>query len=984
MEKDGLHFPDKIKGLTKADSFKALKVSTGVPRYFKDDEGFWGFHLGNCGLTQEDWNYIHNNNIYKISKLAVVHLGNHPNSTNPNTIEAIWLSSYKTLRFIDVSHNLALFSLKTTPESPIEKLQIEKIIASDCPKLTGIVLEGNFPQLSQIEAARCALAEFTLGNCPQLRFLELSHNQLATLAIPATCQNLTYLFAKNNQLKTIELPDKLPVLNVLDISQNQLTQLPRQLQAAAALEEVNLFNNQINDIEQFKAFIERDFPLNWKRGKGGFILEGNPLDEAVVSMLNEENEVEKKARLLEAIRLLEKGRNPEVRRAKLILLGNTGVGKTTLSDVLTGQDKVQQGSTHGINLFRYTISGQDVPIEVQGFDFGGQDYYHSTHFAFFGYNTFYLLLWGNHQPHDALSLNDEQDKRFPLNYWLGSVNFYDKRIGTQNETTSKDVVLHLLQNLATNAPERRELDNWTLKQRYGFVKSFEAFDVKVEKEKVLVRKESSLQAWLNAQLDAYAKPIVISKIEADIATALRQSKKVVLTLKELQELNNDTKNNTPEQTLLLAQSLNDRFECYYIGERTIQGDAYLTEQLPQKVIVDLEQFTGWVYKILSAEIKHDGYFTKEQALERLTEREAKAEIDFILAFMLHHKIIFRVQNATGEYIAPHYLNATPKVAEQLFLDSFEAPLVKYQFQEFFHVNLIVEVMLQFYEVLLQETEVGEWRYVMWKNKIILYEEANHGPKKLLLVDFEEEIKEDTTKIASIRLHRFIKNAVSDDFLKKVMTFIEDKVQSYQYEKLIITPFGNHIPAKCLEQQNTDSEGKNKGLVYHADHIYRKAEFKLFLPNPDAYPLKRLFISYSSKQSDFMRRFEVHLAPLKQNGIIDVWHDRMIESGSSWDAAIKAQLEASDIVVFLLSPDFLNTPYVVQEEIPKALEMEKNGKTKIFPIELIPCGWSHLPMLSALQIVSDSKGTDKQILTVGEATNSIAWEKIIQKLIEFIK
>jgi hypothetical protein len=42
------------------------------------------------------------------------------------------------------------------------------------------------------------------------------------------------------------------------------------------------------------------------------------------------------------------------------------------------------------------------------------------------------------------------------------------------------------------------------------------------------------------------------------------------------------------------------------------------------------------------------------------------------------------------------------------------------------------------------------------------------------------------------------------------------------------------------------------------------------------------------------------------------------------------------------------------------------------------------MLSDLQIVSDSKLQEKQILTVGEADNGAVWEKIINELLEVIR
>ncbi len=730
-----------------------------------------------------------------------------------------------------------------------------------------------------------------------------------------------------------------------------------------------------------------------------------------------------------------------IKRVKLIFLGNTRVGKTTLSDILTGETKAiakkpeDDPSTYGINIFSY--QPKETEIEVQGFDFGGQDYFHNTHFAFFEANALYILLWGNGQE-NALHYNEKKERCFPLNYWLGSVKFFTKRerkstpqsptgellMEEPNPISAKESVesegrseLHLLQNIFEPSGKILDLDNLSLKTAYPFIRDISAFCLRNESGK------AAAHNWLDEKVKAFAKSIPVNLIDYEVAQYIKQTGKVVLPVINLKNEDLKTSGYTDEQLKYLVRSLHRTLACFFTDlsdtdSETAQAITLTPLQkqaLSANLIADLERFTDWIYTILAPEMKSDGYFTQKKAEERLSEKgqvanergeqdrqpefeEAKAHIDFILAFMLHHKIIFRagvVEEETlgstkvmvPQYIAPHYLSESQTLTEQLFLSSFESPLVKYRFKEFFHTNLATEVMLKFYDELLKDSQ---WKYVLWKNKVILYEENAQekeriDKKKLLLIDFEEEEekKDEKTKekIASIRLHRFIKNAASDEFVKEVMTFIESQIKNYEHQKLIVTPFGDYMPAECLEQQNTDTDGKNKGLVYHNKHIYRKADFKLFLENPNDYPLKRLFISYSSKQSDFMRRFEVHLAPLKQNGLVDVWHDRMITNGTLWDEKIQKELDASDIVVFLLSPDFLNTSYVMNEEVPKAIEL---GKQPFF-VQLMDCGWQRLEMLTKYQMGSDHKWVQKNILNLKNNPNDgETWEKIITDLVETIE
>lgn len=924
MYNDGLYFPDKIQNLKKATSFDELKVSTGEPRYFKDNHGFWGFHLGNCGLTQEDWNTIHNNNIYKIDKLKVIHFGNIEEYPNPNYIEAVWLYPYKSLEFIDLSHNEELIFVKTDEDRGIEKSSIQKIILGNCPKIQEISLKGYFPDLVKVEAAKGGLIEFLIGDCPQLRFVELSHNKLESLSIPASCQKLEYLFAQNNQLKTIDFEGNIPPLEIIDLKDNPLE------------------------------------------------------DDALRGLANQEEQEGQAAAILAYFQRQREGQTKQIKRVKLIFLGNTGVGKTTLSDLLTGTTKAipkhegEDVSTHGINLFGY--QPKDTEIEVQGFDFGGQDYFHNTHFAFFEQNALYVLLWGNGQE-DKLDYSKKEERRFPLSYWLGSVNYFLK---TRNKDGESSNTLHLLQNIASKNGQVLELNNRSLKTDYPFLKEIRSFGLHDEHQKPHVRE------WLDAKITEFCKPISVNVIDDEVATFIKKQKSVILPLAALRKATSKTQEYDDDALRYLAQALHGTLACFYqppsvqSGEATRLNDEQ-RKALDENLVANLEQFTNWIYVILAPEMKGDGYFTQKQAESRLGN-EAKQHIDFILGFMLQHKIIFKAGETEQKYVSPHYLSEKQSLTEQLFLSSFEEPLVKYHFREFFHTNLIAEVMLEYYHQLLRD---GKWQYVMWKNKVILYEE--NDKKKLLLIDFEEEeleekdekTKEKTkVKIASIRLHRFIKNAVSDDFVKEVMAFIESQIENYKHEKLIVTPFGDYMPADCLEQQNINSDGKDEGLVYHHNKIYRKADFKLFLKNPDAYPKKRLFISYSSQNSEFFKRFIVHLAPLVQKGVVDYWHDRMIDNGTQWDAEIQKKLQEADIVVLLLSPDFLNTSYVMKEEIPRAIKMDK----RLFFVQLMECGWRRIDMLNQYQMGAKPDTTAKTIIDLNNNPyDSARWEDVIFNL-----
>ena len=69
-------------------------------------------------------------------------------------------------------------------------------------------------------------------------------------------------------------------------------------------------------------------------------------------------------------------------------------------------------------------------------------------------------------------------------------------------------------------------------------------------------------------------------------------------------------------------------------------------------------------------------------------------------------------------------------------------------------------------------------------------------------------------------------------------------------------------------------------------------------------MHRIFFSYSHKDEALRDQLEVHLAMLKRQGLIESWHDRRIDAGDVLDESISAHLEEAEIILLLVSSDFL--------------------------------------------------------------------------------
>lgn len=117
---------------------------------------------------------------------------------------------------------------------------------------------------------------------------------------------------------------------------------------------------------------------------------------------------------------------------------------------------------------------------------------------------------------------------------------------------------------------------------------------------------------------------------------------------------------------------------------------------------------------------------------------------------------------------------------------------------------------------------------------------------------------------------------------------------------------------------------------------------------------RLFISYSRRDQELRAELDKQLSPLKRLGIINVWHDRQIDPGQEWDREIKRNLEEADIILLLISADFMASDYAWSEEMERALVRHEAGEARVIPVILQPCDWELAPFSRIQALPRDAK------------------------------
>jgi hypothetical protein len=117
---------------------------------------------------------------------------------------------------------------------------------------------------------------------------------------------------------------------------------------------------------------------------------------------------------------------------------------------------------------------------------------------------------------------------------------------------------------------------------------------------------------------------------------------------------------------------------------------------------------------------------------------------------------------------------------------------------------------------------------------------------------------------------------------------------------------------------------------------------------------KAFISYSHRDERHAERLRTALAVLKAQGLIQDWHDRKIKPGAEWQTAIDEQLGSADLVLLLVTPDFLASEYAVGIEVTRALERHARREAVVVPVILRACDWMNSPLGKLQALPTDGK------------------------------
>lgn len=115
----------------------------------------------------------------------------------------------------------------------------------------------------------------------------------------------------------------------------------------------------------------------------------------------------------------------------------------------------------------------------------------------------------------------------------------------------------------------------------------------------------------------------------------------------------------------------------------------------------------------------------------------------------------------------------------------------------------------------------------------------------------------------------------------------------------------------------------------------------------------IFICYAREDEELRKSLEKQLRALRREGLIDIWHDRQIIAGAEREGEINRHLDAAQIILLLISPDFMASDYCYGIEMERAMQRHQSGEADVIPVILRPTLWQGAPFSKLQALPTDA-------------------------------
>src|SRR5712692_7517570 len=143
--------------------------------------------------------------------------------------------------------------------------------------------------------------------------------------------------------------------------------------------------------------------------------------------------------------------------------------------------------------------------------------------------------------------------------------------------------------------------------------------------------------------------------------------------------------------------------------------------------------------------------------------------------------------------------------------------------------------------------------------------------------------------------------------------------------------------------------------------------------------KKVFISYSHKDARYLHQLVEHLAYYERNNLIEFWSDEKITAGAQWRDEIKRATACTKVAVLLISPSFLASEFIAENELPPLLHAAEEEGAIILPVIVRPSNFEDTELASFQAVNSPSMPVAKMRGYQRDAF----WAKVVKDIMKAI-
>ena len=724
-----------------------------------------------------------------------------------------------------------------------------------------------------------------------------------------------------------ELPKsvaQLSQLRALSLGRNRLKTLPKSIGQLSQLQTLMLDNNQLAALPESIGQLSQLQSLRNLTKLQRLFLHGNEALGLPAEVLGPRWGIPyvisaKPAKILNYYFRARGGEKRPLNEAKLILVGRGAVGKTSIVNRLIQDTFEDVKKTEGIRITEWplTVGEKRDRVRLNVWDFGGQEIMHATHQFFLTERSLYLLvLSGREGGEDA-----------DAEYWLKLI---------QSFGGNSPVVLVL--NKIREQPF--DVNRNALLRKYPFISDFIKTDCEdatgIEELRRTVERETNNLEHLR---DAF--PANWFSIKDKLAGMKRNYLSFEEYRRECAEMG--------EKDTQAQDSL--AFHLHNLGIALNYKD---DTRLKDTNVLNPHWVTSGIYKILNANRleKQKGEISLKDLPAILDAQEYPPEMHgFLLDLMKKFELCFDLEGRDGVYLIPEMLD---KQQPDEAAEFDPAECLNFQY----HYPVLPEGLLPRFVV---RTHVLSDDTLRWRTGVILKLEDNlalvraDAQERRVLINIKGPVAGRRRLLSVIRanfdrIHGSIKNLKPveivplpeqpDAHVPYVELLAWEESGKSEFEKIVdgcIVPLNVQRLLNGVEIEGERGSASSMRGTRSSQDIERTRA-------------ARVFVSYSHRDERQLNELRTHLSPLERLRLIETWYDRRIVAGEDFGQKINENVDSADIILLLVSADFIASNYCYEKEMARALERHANGETRVVPVIIRDVDWKVIAELSKLTAV----------------------------------